>query len=174
MRSILSRQIGQKEYRKEFEIEVMYKWVLQNYNKDHSGIASFIHKCTSRIAVIKAFNEMRLEMVAPGDVIIFQDFYNRPEDGQFTILSGQCEALQLMPCSRGLLQLMECQKKRDFDGCKTQLEQAKRTAVLLPPAGFGEVATLTNTQLLSSVCASVKSEDGALLGNTELLILPKV
>ena len=174
MRCILSRPIGQKEYRKELEIEIMYKWVLQNYNADHSGIASFIQKCSSRVAIIKTFNDMRLEIVAPGDVIVFQDSFNRPEDGQFTILSGQCEALQLMANSRGLLQLGEYHKKRDFDKCKEQLQLAKKTAVLLPPAGFGEVATLTNTQLLSSVRAGSMSENGALLGNTELIIVPKV
>ena len=59
----------------------MYKWVLQNYDADPSGIASFIHKCNSRTAVVNALDEMRLEVVAPGDVIVFQDTFSRAEDG---------------------------------------------------------------------------------------------
>ena len=74
---------GINELRKEIEIEVLYKWVLQNHAVDPSSIASFIYKCTSRAAVVRVLHELRLEIVAPGDIILVQDTFNRPEDGMY-------------------------------------------------------------------------------------------
>ena len=84
LRCILSRATATNEPRKEIEIEVLYKWVVQNRDVDPSGIPSFLYKCTSRAAVIRALNEMRLEVVAPGDIIVVQDTFSRPEDGTYT------------------------------------------------------------------------------------------
>ena len=74
LRSIFSRPIGRHVKRTEIEIEVLYKWVLQNYKLDPSGIANFLFKCKSREAVINTFNSMRMETIASGDVICFQVF----------------------------------------------------------------------------------------------------
>ena len=76
-------RVATNEPRKEIEIEVLYKWVMQNHDVDPSGIASFIYKCTSRTAVVRALHEMRLEVVAPGDIILVQDTFIRPEDGKY-------------------------------------------------------------------------------------------
>ena len=74
---------GISEPRKEIEIEVLYKWVIQNHGVDPSSIASFIYKCTSRAAVVRVLQELRLEIVAPGGIILVQDTFNRPEDGMY-------------------------------------------------------------------------------------------
>ena len=61
--------------------------------------------------------------------------------------------MQLTPNSRGLLQLLDCYKRTAFELCKVPLLDAKKVSTLTAGCGFGEVATLTNTRLLSSFVA---------------------
>ena len=105
LRAILVRSISQTEARQEIEIEVMYKWVLQKYQLDSSGLANFLFKCKSRAAVVSALEALRLEAVGPGDALLFQTTLPRQEDGHFTVFTGQVDVLQFQPESRDLLQL---------------------------------------------------------------------
>ena len=99
--------------------------------------------------------------------------------------------MQLTPNSRGLLQLLEYYKRRAFELGKLPLQDAKKVSSLTAGCGFGEVATLTNTRLLSSIVAtssnahhhgldgnmthdaSVTGSNGLYAHNTELIVIPK-
>ena len=48
LKAVLNRHIASNEARTEIEIEVLYKWILQTYKVDPSGIASFIYNSKSK------------------------------------------------------------------------------------------------------------------------------
>lgn len=168
LRAILSRPVSLSENRSELEIEVMYKWAMQKRALDPSGIANILITCKSKTAVVAVLNEIRLEIVLPGDVVIVQDTLGRPEDGIFTILSGKFDIVQFQPESRALLLLLEYYHNHDWDAARELLLKSKPFTTLSDLSGFGEGATLTNSKRGASVLVSPSMEVPA-----ELLVVPR-
>ena len=168
LRALLSRSISLSENRTELEIEVMYKWAMQKQHIDPSGIANVLITCKSKKAVVSVLNEMRLEIIMPGDPIVFQDTLARAEDGLFTILSGKCEIIQFLPESRSLLQLLDYYSSHDWDAARELLVKAKPIVSLAVMSGFGEGSTLTNSKRNASVIASTSID-----APTEIIVVPK-
>lgn len=49
--------------------------------------------CKKKSAVIAALQQIRIETISPGDGITYQGNLPKIEDGQFTILEGECEIM---------------------------------------------------------------------------------
>lgn len=99
------------------------------------------------------------------DALLYQSARPKPEDGQFTILSGELDVLQLQEGSVTLLRLQYFCKKKQFNSCKVILKKAQVLGSLKSPAGFGELSTLTDTARSASL--TVKSP------TAEIVITPK-
>ena len=137
MRVILSRPLDRTVRRSELEIEIGYKWVINNCNVDPTGIAYMIQACRSRRLRIDSFNHMRLETYDSGDMIICQGNLPRLDDGHFTVLSGTVDVMQFPPGSVKLLLVQELAKSRQWTDYVRVQSQAQKMAVLHSPSGFG-------------------------------------
>jgi CRP-like cAMP-binding protein len=168
VRIILNHVIPNNAYRTELEIEVLYKWVIQNQHSDPTGIAHSIKLCKKRIAVYNILQHMRLESYQSGDAIIFQGNLPRLEDGHFTILNGHVDVVQFPQDSIPLLTLQAAAKEKKWDVCKKILKHSQLLSKLSSPSGFGELSTLTNAKRAASVRASLNSDE-----LTEILVVPK-
>jgi len=168
VRVILSRPLKSDELRSELEIEVMYKWVLQNYSVDPTGIAHSVHACKSRAAIIAVFQHSRIESFAAGESILFQGTLPRPEDGHFTLLSGECEVLQFPEESIPFIELQKLAKRNRFDTAKKLLADSAVLATVTAPSGFGELSSLTGVKRAATIRAGRKH--GMV---TDLLVVPK-
>lgn len=153
VREILMRPISEGTLRSELEIEVMYKWIVQNHHKDTTGICHTIKACKKKNVVVSALQHMRLECYQQGDSIIYQGQNPKAEDGQFTILTGECEVVQVQEDSVTLQRLNYCLKKKDWNSCKNILSRANVLAVIKFPAGFGELSTLTDAKRVATIRA---------------------
>ena len=140
--------------RTELEVEVIYKWASQNYLIDPTGIAHIIKSCTKKSLVVSTIQQCRLERFEPGDTIVCEGDIPRPEDGHFTVLSGECEIVQFPQDSRLLLKLHALSKMKDKEGVKQLLLKAKVLHRLHKPSGFGELSTSTKVKRTSSVRAA--------------------
>lgn len=145
LRRILSRPLPNDEPRTEFEIEVLWKWMVQNASSDPTGVASMLSHCRTKQAVIDTLQNCRLERYGPGDMILYQNSAPRPEDGVFTIFSGECEVLSLPTSSMQLLRMQEAVAARKWDAANGCLRGAQVLGTLHVNAGFGELATLVIT-----------------------------
>jgi hypothetical protein len=153
IRSILSRPICDWELRTELEIEVMYKWVLQNCNKDPTGLAFFLRSLKRRDAIVRVLQEMRLETFDAGDVVTFQGSLPRKEDGYFCVLSGSCDLVTFPSFSVRLMQLHEAFRAHRWDAAREAVLSGTTVCSLGPHAGFGVLSTLTKASYAASVCA---------------------
>ena len=166
VREVLIRPIGETTLRSELEIEIMYKWIMQNHHKDTTGICHTIKSCKKKTEVVSALQHMRLECYQQGDAIIYQGQSPKAEDGQFTILSGECEVVQVQEDSVTLQRLNYSLKKKDWNSCKHILSRANVLATMKFPAGFGELSTLTDAKRVATI--RVKSP------LVEVVVTPKV
>ncbi len=153
VREILMRPIGEATLRSELEIEIMYKWIVQNHHKDTTGICHTVKSCKKKNVVVAALQHMRLECYQQGDAIIYQGQSPKAEDGQFTILSGECEVVQVQEDSVTLQRLNYSLKKKDWNSCKNILSRANVLATIKFPAGFGELSTLTDAKRVATIRA---------------------
>jgi hypothetical protein len=181
LKTILMRQLANDEMRSELEIEVLYKWAMQHADKDPTGVASILCFCKRKNVVVRALQLCRLERFHPGDGVIFQGQFPRPEDGHFTVISGRFEALQFPDNSIRILNVHEAVKTRSWMKVNTILKEALVLSEIMYPSGFGELATLTNTQRTASIrCAlsfdEQRSDESLSLNSDnygELLVVPK-
>lgn len=168
LRIILARQRNVTESLDELEIEVLYKWMIQNYASDPTGIANLLKSCRKKEAVVQALQDLRLEQFAPGDGILFQNTFPRAEDGLFTVLSGECDVLQFAEGSLSLIEMGRAVKEKNWEGASTMLNDARLINTMRAPTGFGELASLALIKRTASVRARV---DQDIL--TELLIISR-
>lgn len=168
LRLILSREIPPDEFRTELEIEVLWKWAHQNAEIDPTGIANALSRCKKKTVIVSVLQQCRLERIFVGDPIICQGSMPRMEDGHFTIISGELEVLQYPDNSMQILKLNELLHSKNWDGVHQILRQAQSLGKLGFPAGFGEIATLTNTKRTATIICSRRSRDPA-----EVLVVPK-
>ena len=179
--AILIHPLDADQMRTELEIEVIYKWMKQQSDRDYTGIAHTVMSCSSRRAIVNLLQSCRLERYAPGEPIIFQSALPRPEDGHFTVLRGSCDCVRLPPESVAFSRLQGAVKRRQWDaardllghrgnesGASSTAAEAKDVkgnnhshgsvlAHLLPPAGFGELSAMTNVARAVTVRASWNS-----------------
>lgn len=168
VRIILSRSRLEDEQLDELETEVLYKWVLQNYHADPTGIAHALKCCKSKAAVVSALQSMRLEQFEPGEGILYQNTWPKSEDGLFTILSGACDVMLHPAASMSVLTLGTHVKNKDWEGAKAELCNARLINTMNAPSGFGELASLALIKRTASVRAQ---PDQDIL--TELLIITR-
>eukprot|EP01041_Mallomonas_annulata_P006115 gene6115-12382_t len=92
--TILSRYIPSDTLRTELEIEILYKFMSLNHHKDPTGLGFTLLHCKKMATVVSALQQCRLERYEPGEVVLLQGELPRSEEGQYTVLSGDCEILQ--------------------------------------------------------------------------------
>ena len=102
----------------------MVKWVMQNSDKDPTSIAHLLANTKRRSALLSALQHLRIERIAPGDCIVLQGSMPRAEDGHFTVLNGECEALHFSEGSVPLLNLQTSMALRNWDECRDLLARA--------------------------------------------------
>lgn len=154
VRMILSRAISPYAKRTELEIEVLYKWCQQKAPLDSTSICHAVVTCKKKDAIICVLQYMRIEFYKQKDTLLYQSARPRPEDGQFTILSGEVDVVQLQEGSVTLLRLQYFYKKKQFNSCKAVLKKAQLLGSLKAPAGFGDLSTLTDTPRSASLTVS--------------------
>ena len=178
VQTILSHPLAENEMRTELEIEVLYKWVRQNANQDYTGIAATIFSCRRHKVVVSLLQHCRIESFPAGEPILFQGTLPKLEDGHFTILSGSCDVLQFPEETVAYLNLQRYATHRRFESAKELLKHGTVLAEMHPPAGFGELSSLTGVKRAVTVRASVPHDDkGNLLDKaasmTHLLVVPR-
>jgi CRP-like cAMP-binding protein len=165
--TILSRIIPEDELRTEFEIEVIFKWVLQNHHIDPTGIAYTLYMCNSKVAIVKAIQHFRLERYSSHCPIMLQNDYPRPEEGHYTILQGLVDIVIFPPDSPELLRLHTA-KKNKHEAEIIQILNTGTTIDTMPEgAGFGELSTITGMKRSASVRAHESHQ-------VDLLVLPQI
>ena len=157
VREVLLRPTSEDELRSEFEIEVLFKWVVMNAKKDPTGLANILACCKKKSAVINALQDVRLERFHRGEGVLFQGNLPRIEDGHFTVLTGACEVVQI-PQARKLLNFQYLVKNHKWDDVKAILADGNVLATLKAPSGFGELATLANQVRVASIVASARQK----------------
>lgn len=157
MRIILLRRASASERRSELEIEVMFKWVLQNYSKDPSGLSNMLFSCKKKGYVVDALQQCRLEMYLPGETVMIQGDLPRFEDGQFTVLSGSCEFVIFDADAMSLLKLRSLPDRARHEMSKEILDMGRVINKLASPSGFGELASLSKVKRPASVRAGLEA-----------------
>lgn len=151
--SILSNPIGVSEMRTELELEVMYKWALQQSHLCPTGLAYNLSQCRSRNAVVNVLQQCRLEIFNAKELILYQDTLPQPEDGLFTILRGSCDVIHLNEGSVTAIKLQEYFKRNKFDSAKELLEHSRALTAMHAPSGFGELSCLTGVKRHATIRA---------------------
>jgi len=163
--SILSNPLSIDELRSELELEVMYKWALQTGSEDPTGLASNIIQCKSRRAIIDVFQECRLEVYNPYELVLYQGTLPSPSDGHFTILQGSCDVINLAEGSVQGITLQDCYKQGRFEAAKQLLLHNQVLANMSSPSGFGELSCLTGVKRHATIRAGH--------GGVRLLVVPQ-
>ena len=78
--TILSRPLAATELRTELEVEVIFKWVLQDYALDPTGIAYTLYMCMSKRSIVGLIQRARLDRYQPGEAIVLQNAVPLPEE----------------------------------------------------------------------------------------------
>lgn len=78
--TILSRPLLATELRTELEVEVFFKWVMQDYAVDPTGIAYTLYMCKSKRSIVRLIQRARLDRYQPGEPIVLQNAVPLPED----------------------------------------------------------------------------------------------
>lgn len=168
---ILSKVLRSDEYRSELEIEVMFKWVLQTYSGDPTGIAYSLKLCSNKTAVVNALQSARLERYDAKCAILIQNEMPLHDDGHFTIMSGSCDIVHFKPDSGHLFNIHLARKAKNFEFVNNLLVNGSILNTLSYPSGFGELSALTKVNRNACVRASDKDDSVSLLviPRTELL-----
>jgi CRP-like cAMP-binding protein len=169
--TILSRVIPEDELRTEFEIEVIFKWVLQNHHIDPTGIAYTLYMCNSKAAIIKAIQHFRLERYSPGHPIMLQGDFPRPEEGHYTIIHGLVDIVIFPPDSPELLRLHTAKKNKHEHEIVEILNTGKTIDTMPEGAGFGELSTITGMKRSASVRAHPHPSPDH---TVDLLVIPQI
>jgi CRP-like cAMP-binding protein len=167
--TILSRIIPEDELRTELEIEIIFKWVLQNHHIDPTGIAYTLYMCNSKAAIIKAIQHFRLERYAPSLPIMLQGDFPRPEEGHYTILHGLVDIVIFPPDSPELLRLHTAKKNKHENEIIEILKTGKTIDTMLEGAGFGELSTITGMKRSASVRAHYDHTT-----SVDLIVIPQI
>ena len=166
MITILSRPLAEDELRTELEVEVIFKWVLQNHHVDPTGLAYTLYMCKSKVAIVNCIQQCRLERYPPCCPILLQNDLPRPEEGHFTVLTGRAEILIFPPDSMQLLQLHTARKNsRGDEEIQRILDEALFIDVVRSGSGFGELSTITKMKRSATVRAHAD-------GPVEVLVIP--
>jgi hypothetical protein len=166
--AILSNPLPENEMRTELEIEVMYKWVRQNFHDDFTSIAHNLNICKSKKAIIGVLQHARIESYKAGEPVLYQGTLPRIEDGHFTVLSGKCDVVQYPADSVSFVQLQRCYERKLFEKAKNMLMDCTVLVTMETNAGFGELSTLTGVKRAVTVRASLSSSH-----SLKLLVVPK-
>lgn len=154
IQQILSRPIQSTEMRTEMEIEIFFKWVLQDYALDPTGIAYSLYMCKSKAIIIRIIQGARLDRYNPREAILLQGSPPHMEEGLFTILSGAVDILILPQSSEQLTRLHSARTYNDNDEIERILtKEAVVADTLYVGAGFGELSALTNVRRAASIVA---------------------
>ena len=153
MIAILSREVAVDDMRTELEIEVMYKWARQHGSKDPTGLAANIVQCTSRNVIVEVFQQCRLEIYQPRDVVLFQGMLPAPEDGHLTILQGSCDVINLQEGSVSAIRFVECAKRLRFEEAKKIIAQSHPLVTMHAPSGIGELSCMTGVKRHATIRA---------------------
>ena len=167
IRACLSRRILPTIMRSELEIEVIYKWAINNADKDPTGIGHILVASKSRKAIVNTIQHMRLETFDYNETILFQGTLPKPEDGHFTVLSGVVKVVAFPRESMKLLLLQELYKLHSYDDANLLNQSANNIAFLHAPTGFGELSTLANAKRTASIIAGGQEGDVC-----EILVVP--
>jgi len=168
--TILSHPINNNMLRTELEIEVMYKWIIQNAYKDPTGIAAMLHSCKRKRVIVSVLQRSRMERILAGDCVLFQNDLPRHEDGHFTILTGSVDVLTFPENSMQLVRLQEFTRRSMWNEANELLKSSQVLATLEAPSGFGELSSLTNTPRHATIRAK------KIFDNDEVyvLVIPKL
>ena len=162
--NILSREISPIEKRTELEVEVFFKWALQDYIVDPTGIASSIFLCNSKRRIVNLFQHARLDRYHPGEAIVLQNSVPTPEDGLFTVMNGSVDIVILARESDKVTKLQEARKHNDIDEIHHILSNdGIKVDTLRYGAGFGELSALTKARRTASIVASGEFSDADVL-----------
>jgi hypothetical protein len=166
MKMILGRQIDADEKRSELEIEVMFKWCIQKFRVGTLGLAHLVATSRSKVAVVAALQQCRLEIYAAGETVYLQGDLPRAEDGQFTVLKGVCEFISFDKESLELLELRSLPEGQRQEESRRILKYGRKIDEVRASNGFGELSSSMNVKRASSVRAGLDSP-------VELIVLPK-
>ena len=159
--TILSRPLPPTELRTELEVEVFFKWVLQDHSLDPTGIAYTLYMCKSKRRIVSLIQSARLEHFDPGEYIVLQNTAPQTEDGLFTVLTGFVDIVVLPPASEQLMQLHEARKHGSLEEVTEVLGKYGVLADRLEVgAGFGELSALTGVRRSASLVASRNNSRG--------------
>lgn len=166
--SILSRQITLTEQRTEVEVEVFFKWVLQDYALDPTGITHTLYMCKSKVLIVRLIQRARLDRYRGGETVLLQGSPPQPDEGLFTIVRGAVDILVLPQASDQLARMQKAITFNDNDEIERILaKEAVVADTLGVGAGFGELSALTNARRAASIVACKGCEDVDLLVVTQ-------
>lgn len=159
---VLQRKLPLHELRTELEIEAIYKWAARCRSNDPTGVAHIIRNCRSRAVRVRLMQDMRIESIPPGGLLLLQGEGARPGDGHVTVLEGQCELLKVSGVSRQLQALRQSLRDRDRLHYASLLRSFPCVACLRPGSGFGELVSSAGGEWPVSLSAH-REEEGRTL-----------